>query len=154
MMNVSRQPRRRLVRILSSELDDGIRECLSGFVHEVANEGISVVTLIPSTVHENDLLEKAAEQRWDLAMLILNNIMYSSGERSAPAIIRDAGNLVHKLKQLFGKPILCFYGWLDDPALINIATNAGADGVFRLPCSREDLFPALRRCLDQVPDLS
>jgi hypothetical protein len=74
MMNVSRQPRRRLVRILSSELDDGIRECLSGFVHEVANEGISVATLIPSTVHENDLLEKAAEQRWDLAMLILNNI--------------------------------------------------------------------------------
>lgn len=109
-----------------------------------------MATLIPPTVHEEDLLEKAAEQRWDIAMLLLNNIRYPSDDRSASGINRDAGNLVRKMKQLFGKPIVCFFGWPDDPALINMATNAGADGVFRLPCNVEDVLPTLRRCLDQV----
>lgn len=68
--------------------------------------------------------------------------MYPSGNGSAPVIIRDAGNLIRKMKQVFG--------WLDDSEMINVATKAGADGVFRLPYSADDVLPTLRRCLDQV----
>src|ERR1039457_4810992 len=51
MMNPRhRQPRTRLVRTLSLELDEDLRECLSGFVQEAAGGGISVVTLIPAYV--------------------------------------------------------------------------------------------------------
>jgi hypothetical protein len=154
MMNTRpRQPCKRLIRILSSEQCELFCGLFSEWVHEVAGEGISVATLIPATVLENDLLERAAEQRWDLAMLFLNNIMYSSNDRNAPAIIRDAGNLIRKMKQLFGRPILCFYGWPDDPEMIKVAIAAGAEGCFRVACSAEDVFPALRRCLDQVPGL-
>jgi hypothetical protein len=139
------------IRVLSSEHDEDLRECLIEMVREAVGERVSVETVMPATIHENDLLKTAAEQQWDLAMLILNNILYSSNDRSAPAMIRDAGNLIRKMKQLFGKPIVCFFGWPDDPEMIKVATEAGAEGCFRLACSADDVLPTLRRCLDKVP---
>ena len=138
------------IRVLSSEQDEALREYLSGFVREAAGEGVSVETLIPATIHENDLLKTAAEQQWDLAMLVLNNILYSSGDRRASAIIRNVGNLIRRIKK-FGKPIVCFCGWLDEyPEMIKVAMTAGAEGCFRLQCNAVEVLPTLRRCLDRV----
>ena len=133
---------------------------LGGFnclVHQAAGEGISVATLFPPSICEHDLLELAARQHWDLAFLILNNIYYderASGKRTTSTVIRNAGNLIKKMKQFFGRPIISFFGWSDDPAALRrTVTLSGGDCLFRLPYKFEEVIPVLKYHLDRMPGL-
>jgi hypothetical protein len=152
-MKIERQPLTRLVRILCSEEQEGFRDMFSSFVHQAADDGISVAMLIPPTILEIDLLELAAGQRWDLAILFLNNIRYSSSDRTTAA---NAVNLVRKMKQLFDKPIVCFCG-LGAPMGASVELlglpEAGANAFFFTPCKTDEVVPVLRALLDEVRGL-
>jgi hypothetical protein len=97
-----------VVRILASERDHA--EGIGALLHEIARPGISVAVITPLTIHERDLLETAATQRWDLAILMLNNIMYTKGRLPLEKMIANAGELVRTMHRLFNKPIICFSG--------------------------------------------
>lgn len=128
----------------------------ASFVHRAADDGISVAMLIPPTICEIDLLELAARQRWDLAILFLNNIKYSSSDRTPKGIADDAVNLVRKMKQLFDKPIVCFCGLgatIGTSVELLRLPEAGANALFFTPCKTHEVVPVLRALLDEVRGL-
>ncbi len=98
-------------------------------------------------------METAARQHWDLAILFLNNIKYLSGDRTSDGLIRDARNLIRKMKQLFGRPIICFYGG-DLTASRRISLrDAGAKEVFPVPVRSDDVIVVLKELLGEVRGL-
>jgi hypothetical protein len=138
---------------MCSEPAPGYLEIFSWFVHRAAGDGTRVMTHYPPTIHERDFLELAARQHWDIAFLLLNNICFPSKDRSPSGLTRDAGNLIRKMKQLFGKPIVCFYGYPDEPEFARTVILSGGDCLFRIPSKTEEVVPALRYHLDQLPGL-
>src|SRR4051812_38714962 len=91
-------PGRRVVRVLSSELDENQRETLHGFVREAVGNQVWLETLLPENPLDSELLRTAIEHHWDLAMLILDHIKYPSNDRSPAAIIAGAGKLIKNLR--------------------------------------------------------
>src|SRR5437867_1115715 len=88
-----------LVRILVSETDDWLAEMIAELTHEIARIGISVATIIPPSIREEDLLETAAKQKFDVAVLLLNNIFYQPYDVATglASLIPDSVALVEKM---------------------------------------------------------
>ena len=147
-MDGSREPLH-IVRILVSDRNELVTDFLAELVHEIARLGINVATIIPPTIREADLLETAAKQTFDAAVLTLNNIFYSPYDMAtrAQTLAEDSLALVRKMVILFKKPIIALYGSPDDLSYPSRIIEAGATAVFRLPFSSEEFQQALKRCL-------
>lgn len=145
-INDNRQPLP-IVRIFASERDKWFCDLIAVLVHDLARLGISLVVVTPSTPLEQDLLERAAAENWDLAFLMLNNVLYSSHERSAEALEHDSIELVQIMVRLFKKPIIACYGYPDAADFPARLLVAGATAAFQLPCDPEEMQQAIKRCL-------
>lgn len=135
-----------MVRILVSETDEWLAEMIAELVHAAAKLGISVATITPPTIRQDDLLETAAKQNFDGGVLLLNNIFYPPYDlRSREASLRsDSIALVATMTRLFKKPIIALYGWGDDEYSADVV-QAGAEAAIRIPCAREELQEELKR---------
>jgi hypothetical protein len=142
-------PKRRVVRILSSELDVELREGLHAFVREAVGNEVWLETLLPENTLDGEILRTAIEHHWDLALLIIDNIKYLGSDRSAAVTLAGATKLLRSLRQTSRRPLLCFYDQLDDEGVSKALLAAGADGVFRLPCRSKDVVPTMKRCLER-----
>lgn len=139
-----------LVRLLVSETDEWLASIVAELVHEMARTGISVAIITPPTVRESDLLETAAKQHFDAAVLLVNNIFYAPYELRSRGdrIVADALRLVDQFVTAFKKPTIALYGWpADGGGFATQLIHHGATDAFRIPCSEEDIQQALKRCL-------
>lgn len=138
----------RLVRVLVSER--GYSEIFSAILHEIARPGISVVVITPPNIHEHSFLATAAKQRWDLAILMLNNFLYGKGSRTSEDIIANAGQLVGTMHRLFNKPMICLSGLDNAVAMGRAVMDAGGECLFQVPINGEaweELKQMLKRYL-------
>ena len=142
-------PKRRVVRILSSELDVELREGLHAFVREAVGNEVWLETLLPENTLDGEILRTAIEHHWDLALLIVDNLKYPGSNRSTAVILAGATKLLRSLRQTSKRPLLCFYDQLDDEGVSKALLAAGADGVFRLPCRSSDIVPTLKHVLER-----
>jgi hypothetical protein len=96
------------------------------------------------------LLETAAKQKFDVAVVLLNNIFYRPYDAATRVanLVPDSVALVKNMMALFRVPIIGLYGWPDNGAYAAKVVDAGATAVFRIPCSAEDIQQALKRCLN------
>ncbi|HTA30184.1 MAG TPA: hypothetical protein VK731_06850, partial [Candidatus Cybelea sp.] len=120
-----------LVRIFVSSREESFYDLIATLTHEIARLPITIATIVPEGIGEEELLEIAARQSFDLAVLFLNNILYSSGRRERLA--DDSVALVQKMARLFLKPIIGVYGWPDSPDYPSRILAAGATEVFQAP---------------------
>lgn len=142
-------PKRRVVRVLSSELDVELREGLHAFVREAVGNEVWLETLLPENPLDGEILRTAIEHHWDIALLVIDNIKYPGSNRSPAITLAGATKLLRSLRQTSKRPLLCFYDRLDDEGVSKALLAAGADGVFRLPCRSKDIVPTLKRCLER-----
>lgn len=138
-----------LVRILVSETDEWLAEIIAELVHEMARAGISVATVLPPSIREDDLLETAAKQKFDAAVLLMNNIFYEPYDLlpHAEKMRSNSLRLIGKFVKLFGKPVVALYGWPDCEAYQVQLLDAGATGAVKIPCAPDDLQQELKHCL-------
>jgi hypothetical protein len=135
-----------MLRILGSGWD--YAQFVTYALHEIARSDISVAVVTPPTIHERDLLETAARQRWDLAVLMLNNILYSKGRRPVERMIVNARDLVRTMRRLFKKPIICLNGI--DNGMGREVIEAGSECFMQVPLGEEpweELKQTLKRHL-------
>ncbi|MBW7893814.1 MAG: hypothetical protein H3C27_01770 [Opitutaceae bacterium] len=135
-----------LVRILLSEQGDWFGGLVASLTHGVARLPIAVAAIVPPTIREEDLLETAAKQKFHMAILILNNILYTSDNRTD--IVNASVVLVEKMTALFQKPIIAVYGWSASENYPSRLLRAGAVEVFQLPWRNEDMQQAIKRCVN------
>jgi hypothetical protein len=144
-MEFSRDPIT-LVRIFVSWREESFYDLIAALAHDIARLPITIATIVPDGIREEELLETAARQSFDLAVLFLNNILYSSGHRERLA--DESVALVQKMTRLFHKPIIGVYGWPDSPDYPFRILEAGATEVFRAPFKCEDMQQAIKRCIN------
>ena len=139
-----------LLRVLfSCPSNELLRDYLAELIHSVSPSGIAVATVIPSGIREEELLETAVKQNFDVGVLVLNNIFYPPHDQDTrlAMLTLDGVSLVRKMTCLFRLPIIALYGWprIDRHAAILI--RAGATSALRLPFETEEMKRALKRCL-------
>jgi hypothetical protein len=145
-----RRASRPLVRILVSEQDEWLRGIIADLFHRIARVNVSLAIVIPPGIRDVELLETAAKQKFDAAVLLVNNISYESYDSSArgecPA--EDGVLFVKKLVTLFRFPVIALYGSPDDELYASRLVNAGATTALKLACPMDDIEHALKRCLN------
>jgi hypothetical protein len=145
-------PREQLpaLRILFSEpSDELLRDFLAELIHRVCPKSHVVATTIPQGIREKELLETAAGQRFDLAILVLNNVFYPPYEmtRRAATLASDSVLLVEKMKRICKAPVIALYGWPREHRQATTLLRAGAAAAFQLPFSTTDMQAALAQCI-------
>lgn len=134
--------RKQKVAVLLGNIDDGVSNAILHCTMH-ACRGEYIVTI--SSGRAQQVLEHAHRQKFDLCIVVLNNIIYPSvagSDRRASAL-----NLVTQLKQASLAPVIAFAGVTDDPSLPQAAVRAGADYFFWMPFDTPDFMEAVRDCL-------
>lgn len=142
-MELSRTPTS-IIRMLVSEREPGFTDLITRLTHDVARIPISIATIMPPSVQEHDLLETAASQKFDFAVLFLNNILYSSDDRRRLA--DDSILLVQKMRTLFGKPIIGVSGHPNSEEYRSRVLAAGATVALGMPWDNSDMQQAIKKC--------
>ncbi len=139
-----------IVRVLVSETDEWLAGIIAELAHAIARTGISIAAITPPTVRESDLLETAAKQHFDAAVLLVNNIFYAPYDPSTRSdrLVQDSLRVVNRFVTMFTKPTIALYGWPSDHAFAQQLVQAGATAAFQIPCPDEDIQQALKRCLN------
>jgi hypothetical protein len=136
-----------LLRVLfSCPFNELMRDYLSELVRGIAPNCSGVATVIPPGVEEEALLETAAKQRFNVAVVVLNNVSYpphDPAERLA-TLASDGVALVRKMRCLFRIPIIALYGWPTNDGHAAILIRAGATFALRLPFEHAEMKQALR----------
>src|SRR5260370_5838468 len=72
----------------------------------------AVATVIPPGIREEELLATVSNQRFDVAILVLNNVNFSPYDlgRRAATLASNGIALVRKVKE-FGSPEITLYGF-------------------------------------------
>jgi DNA-binding NarL/FixJ family response regulator len=135
-----------LVRVLISEEDSPLRDCLIHVAGEALGNVAELDFIAPAGNREEDLWDTVAQQPFDLAVLILNNLQYATGNETGELVAQSI-SLVGRLVDTSCKPVIACYGWPDLPDYPLRLQAAGAHAVFRLPLAVEALREAIRECL-------
>jgi hypothetical protein len=143
-MKSPRNPKK-IVRVLVSNNGEPFNDHVTALMHLAASVPVVLVSVMPATTFETDLLETAARNMFDLAILFLNSVEYSSGDRGK--LEGDSVGLVEEMLVRFQKPVICIYSWPDSCHYRSRLLNAGAVAALPVPYDVEDLRRALRRCL-------
>jgi hypothetical protein len=146
-----------LFRVLFSDASfEGLRDYFAQLILSIYAGCDAVATVVPTGIREDELLETAAKQRFDLAILILNNILCAPYYLPRRRIMHAADGvfLIRRMICLFKVPIIALYGWPDDPLYPAGLLEAGAAAALKLPCPPEEIKQALQHSLVwSAPDL-
>ena len=146
-----------LIRVLFSDTSyEGLRDYFAQLILSIYPGCDAVATVVPPGIREDELMETAAKQRFDLAILILNNVFYAPYDpaRRIATLASDGVFLTRRMICLFKMPIIALYGWPDDPLYPAGLLEAGAAAALKLPCPPEEIKQALRHSLVwSAPDL-
>ena len=137
-----------MIRVLFSDpSNEMLRDYVAELIHSIYPN--AVATVIPPGIREEELLETAAKQRFDLAILVLNNIFYAPyySPRRRVTLAADGVFLMRRMIRLFKVPIIAPYGMPDDFSHVATLIQAGATAVLKLPWQHEEMKQALRHAL-------
>ena len=145
---IMKSKNKRPVHVFISEefLAELFAELISEVTHDRYDPKVSVTT------YADELLNLTKRHSFDLFVLFLNNIIFPDRNLPPENRLRQALSLVIHLKARYRKPIICLYGWPDNPSYGRQAMLAGADFVFGAPCKKEPLREAVEECLKEMPE--
>jgi len=95
----------------------------------------------------SETLNFAETQMIDVFILILNNIIFSSGNHPFENRIEKALKFLTFIKETYAKPVIVLFGKPDDPSFEKRVKDAGADFVFRMPFEWKAFNKAFESCL-------
>jgi len=134
-----KDPRR--LTVLNAVNEPVLRQILSLVVLKALGEGYSFVERSIDVATDEMLVEAAASTKWDMALVLLNNLSYKGGRRTAEGITVSSINFLHYFTNRFSGPVIAFYGHAS--TMPSVAYQiAGAFVALPLPCTPEDVWAA------------
>lgn len=140
-----KRKKRRMHVFISEEF---LVELFSGLISEVTRDRFDLKVAV--TTYADELLNLSKRRPFDLFVLFLNNVIFPDENPPGEDRIRKALRLLIHLKARYRKPIICLYGYPDDPSYGRQTKLAGADFAFRAPCDAAPLREALEECLEDT----
>jgi len=133
------------LRVLIGDSQSVFIELITELVTEVVDKECEV------TIHNSDnsqtILKLAEENRIDLAVLFLNNILFPSGNLPSDDRMTRVMRLVWDIKMEYNIPIIGVCGL---PEYADYSRIAGVDFFFKAPFKNEQFMDAARICLNIV----
>jgi DNA-binding NarL/FixJ family response regulator len=145
-MFASRRSISRDIRALFSDPShEAVRDYSAQLIHRVCPNCRVVAAVVPATIREGDLLETAAKYRFDIAILVLNNIFYAPYDLNThvSTLAADGVSLVRRIRA-FNIPIIALYGHPHDPWHVTTLLRAGAMAAMQLPFKSEEMEYAIQ----------
>ncbi len=133
------------VHVLIGNSEDGVGEAISLIIkHQIGDE---YDLKVMSASHAEEILKLAQEHPFDIFILVLNNIIFPSGNSPSEKRLEKSLELLGHLKATYSRPVIALYGWPDDPSFADKARMVGARFVFRLPFDGNDFGQVITECL-------
>lgn len=133
------------VHILIADLNDNIGKFIATSLKQNLPQKYFPTFSIASS--STEILQLAHNQKVDIFLLILNNILHPGETFPIERRIEKSLELVTTLRTKFKKPVLVLSGGPDDPLLPSKAQMAGANFFSWLPFRWEDLFGSVMQAL-------
>jgi hypothetical protein len=129
-----------------------MRDYLVELIHAVSPGSRGVATVIPPSIREGDLLATAAKQKFDVAILVLNNVFYAPyyPARRPATLTSDGIFLIRRMIRSFKMPIIALYGMPDDASHVKVLMQTGVAAAMKLPFDTGEMKRALKRCLASI----
>jgi hypothetical protein len=140
-------PSRTTLHVLVSEKD--LQDLFSALVADVISNSRELQFRVHTSTHALQIMALAGRVHFDLFILMLNNIVFPTGNMPPDIRTKQALKFVAQLKTRYQKPIIGLYGWPKETAYGRRARMAGADYVFKMPANPLELHGALAKCLER-----
>jgi CheY-like chemotaxis protein len=137
------------VRVLMCDDQKDFTDFFSTLINEATGNKYDLK--IKSSPYADELLEFTENGTFDIFILILNNIIFPSGNFPDENCIKKALQFVTHLRETYQRPIIALAGWPDDPSLTEKAKLSGADFFFPLPFEPDAFMEAIEKCFDMLP---
>jgi hypothetical protein len=141
-------PSKTTLHVLISEHD--FQDLFSAIIAEVMPANRELKLRVHTSTHALQIMALAGHIDFDLLILLLNNIVFPTGNMPADSRVKQALKFVAQLKARYQKPIIGLYGWPKGEAYGKRARMAGLDFVFKVPARGEELRTAVADCLGPV----
>jgi 2-keto-3-deoxy-6-phosphogluconate aldolase len=98
------------------------------------------------SLREQEIREMVATQHFDLAVLVLNNIVYTGAKGAEIAVRISRGlELVRTLREQYQLPVFVLVGSGHDLGAVERSLEAGASFAVRIPCDTNILVAAIAK---------
>jgi hypothetical protein len=135
--------KKRKLTVLIGDHELGANEVMLSCLARINKDGDEIVVV--STGKPERLLEFARNQKFDLCILVLNNILFQVIPWKARR--QYTLDLVVELKRACLAPIIAFAGVTEDILLPEDAERAGVNHFFWMPFSATDFMEAVKKCV-------
>ena len=147
-MNRLLSGKKRKFTVLLGDQEPGITNGVLSCLAHVSRHGDEMVVV--AIARPERLLEYAHNQKFDLCILVLNNIVFPIIPWSARK--RNVLNLVGQLKRACLAPIIAVAGVREDVSLPEEAERAGARCFLWMPFTAAEFMEAVKKCLSEKDD--
>lgn len=135
------------LRIQIGNCIDPINAVLIRLIQKTAKDDYSLK--IHSSCQGEELIQLAEDGEIDIFILIINNIQFRHEDRIQDRLEKSV-QLIARIKEISGKPLMALSGCENDPSLISRAGLA-ADFYFPLPFEPAFFTEAFEKCIRMIP---
>ncbi len=136
-----------VVGIFCSEKDPLFEGLFTTSAHLAGDSRLCVVTICPLSSDAQEIIRCADANRWDIAVLIVNNIKYSNSLWHKITHTDSYAEFLSYFCQRYQKPVIACYGWPNSDDFGKSLVKAGAAAVFRIPFLPSEFVDSIRSCL-------
>lgn len=144
-----RDSKDRQIRVLVGNIDDQMTDLFLECIREAIGPQYDLRGMWAWRL--NEILERAQKHRFDLFILVLNNILFPTGMDTKKDRLERMLMITRHISKVYGKPLIAMTGWwpewLDESSFAGQVKRAGANCFFRLPFDVKPFMGAVKEFL-------
>lgn len=137
--------RSRPIKVVIGDLDENIGQTICDSLNDDSGKGLSIETAI--ALRSDELIELVQADDFDLALLVLNNMIFDPHEADIRERVESGMTLVSELRHKYGLPVIALYGHPNDGSLAKQLMENGAMFASLVPCEWKDIESAFHDCI-------
>ena len=141
--------RSRPIKVLIGDCGENIGTMICDWLSKTSDGNLTIKTAI--TLQSNVLVEFVQNGDFDLALLVLNNMIFNPHEPDVRKRIESGMGLVSELRHKYDLPVIALYGAPRDSSLAKQIMENGAEFASLIPCESKNIESAFYKCILPVP---
>jgi|GEM_PF-4783950 len=137
----------RTIKVVIGDLTENIGQMICDALSENSDGQLTIETAV--TLQSDELIELVQTNDFDIALLVLNNIIFDIPREDIRKRMETGMQLVSELRHRYGVPVIALYGAPRDEVLGGQIVERGANFASLIPCEWKDIESAFYNCLRQ-----
>ena len=148
-LELIQEQKKQQVRVqIGDAFEDGFTDIFSDLIKKVVKDKYDLK--LGSSSYGQELLELAENGAIDIFILIMENILFSSGDSVGDRLVQSV-QLVTQIKAAYGRPVIVLTGLTTRHSSLMAKAKLAADFFFPIPFQPVAFMEAFQRCLEMLP---